>query len=69
MGLLAACGCKQITVIKLPSIGILSTGDELQEAGEFLKPGHVYDSNKITLITLLKENGFNPLDLGIAIDE
>ncbi|XP_029675933.1 gephyrin [Formica exsecta] len=69
MGLLAACGCKQITVVKLPSIGILSTGDELQEAGEFLKPGHVYDSNKITLITLLKENGFNPLDLGIAIDD
>ncbi|XP_070155978.1 gephyrin [Polyergus mexicanus] len=69
MGLLAACGCKQITVIKLPSIGILSTGDELQEAGELLKPGHVYDSNKITLITLLKENGFNSLDFGIAIDD
>ncbi|XP_072750094.1 gephyrin [Anoplolepis gracilipes] len=69
IGLLAACGCKQVTVIKLPSVGILSTGDELQEAGEFLRPGHVYDSNRITLITLLKENGFNPLDLGIAIDD
>ncbi|KAL6422800.1 hypothetical protein ACFW04_010774 [Cataglyphis niger] len=69
MGLLAACGCKQVTVTKLPAIGILSTGDELQEAGEFLRPGHVYDSNRITLITLLKENGFNPLDLGIAIDD
>lgn len=69
MGLLAACGCKQVTVNKLPSVGILSTGDELQEAGEFLKPGHVYDSNRITLITLLKENGFYPLDFGIAVDE
>ena len=69
MGLLAACGCEQVTVIKLPSVGILSTGDELQEAGQLLRPGHVYDSNRITLITLLKENGFNPLDLGIAIDE
>lgn len=69
MGLLAACGCKQVTVIKLPSVGVLSTGDELQEAGEFLKPGHVYDSNRITLITLLNENGFYPLDFGIAIDE
>lgn len=69
MGLLAACGCKQVTVNNLPSVGILSTGDELQEAGEFLKPGHVYDSNRITLITLLKENGYYPLDFGIAIDE
>ncbi|GAB1866256.1 Gephyrin [Camponotus japonicus] len=69
MGLLAACGCKQVTVNNLPSVGILSTGDELQEAGEFLKPGHVYDSNRITLITLLKENGYYPLDFGIAIDD
>ncbi|EFN68596.1 Gephyrin [Camponotus floridanus] len=69
MGLLAACGCKQVTVNKLPSVGVLSTGDELQEAGEFLKPGHVYDSNRITLITLLKENGYYPLDFGIAIDD
>lgn len=69
MGLLAACGCKLVTVFKLPTVGILSTGDELQEAGEPLKPGHVYDSNRITLIALLKENGFNSLDFGIAIDE
>lgn len=69
IGLLVACGCKFVTVTELPSIGILSTGDELQEAGELLRPGQVYDSNRITLISLLKENGFNPLDFGIAVDE
>ncbi|XP_025985946.2 gephyrin isoform X2 [Solenopsis invicta] len=68
MGLLMACGRKHVTVTKHPDIGILSTGDELQEAGEPLKPGKVYDSNKITLISLLKENGFDSLDFGIAVD-
>ena len=32
-------------------------------------PGHIYDSNKITLLSILKENGFDPLDMGIALDE
>lgn len=69
IGLLVACGCKFVKVTKLPCIGILSTGDELQEAGEPLRPGQVYDSNRITLISLLKENGFDSLDFGITIDE
>lgn len=69
MGLLAACGCEKIIVNKLPSVAVLSTGDELQVAGEPLRPGHVYDSNRVTLISLLQENGFKPLDLGIAVDE
>lgn len=69
IGLLVACGCKFVKVTKLPCIGILSTGDELQEAGEPLRPGQVYDSNRITLISLLKENGFDSLDFGITIDD
>lgn len=68
MGLLMASGCKYITVTELPRIGVLSTGDELQEVGEPLKPGRIYDSNRVTLISLLKENGFNPLDFGIVKD-
>lgn len=69
MGLLAACGNYKISVQKHPSIGILSTGDELQETGIALEPGHVYDSNRITLISLLKENNYNATDFGIAVDE
>ncbi len=69
MGLLASCGCSQIPVTWLPKIGVLSTGNELQNVGEVPKPGHVYDSNKITLVMMLKENGYNAVDLGIATDE
>ncbi|XP_014485463.1 PREDICTED: gephyrin [Dinoponera quadriceps] len=69
IGLLAACGVKEVTVTKLPSIGVLSTGNELQEIGQRLEPACVYDSNRITLITLLKENDFTALDFGISVDE
>lgn len=48
---------------------MLSTGDELQNPGTTLLSGHIYDSNKITLLSILKENGFDALDMGIAIDE
>ncbi|XP_018406290.1 PREDICTED: gephyrin [Cyphomyrmex costatus] len=68
IGVLAACGYKYVAVTLLPHIGILSTGDELQEPGEPLKPGQVYDSNRISLISLLKENGYNSLDFGIVTD-
>lgn len=69
LGLAAACGYKKLLVTDLPKIGVLSTGDELQNPGTTLLPGHIYDSNKITLLSILKENGFDPLDMGIAIDE
>ena len=69
MGILAACGFSQVPVTYLPKVGVLSTGNELQNAGETPKAGHVYDSNKITLIMMLKENGYTAIDLGIARDE
>ncbi|XP_043256387.1 gephyrin [Colletes gigas] len=69
LGLLSACGYTKVSVIDLPKVGVLSTGDELQCPGTDLMPGHIYDSNKVTLLSLLKENGLDPVDLGIAQDE
>ncbi|CAK9826558.1 Molybdenum cofactor synthesis protein cinnamon [Anthophora retusa] len=69
LGLAAACGYKKIPVNDFPKIGVLSTGDELQCPGTALMPGHIYDSNKVTLLTMLKENGFDSIDLGIALDD
>lgn len=37
--------------------------------GSALKLGQIRDSNKTTLITLLKKNGFPAHDAGIACDE
>lgn len=69
MGILASCGYTNVSVTKLPIVGVLSTGNELQQAGESPRPGHVYDSNKITLMMLLKEYGYLGKDMGISIDE
>ncbi|XP_036149976.1 gephyrin [Monomorium pharaonis] len=69
MAILAASGCKEVSVIEELRIGVLSIGDNLEEPGEALKPGYVHDINRITLISLLRHNGFSSLDLGIVNDK
>ncbi|XP_036145531.1 uncharacterized protein LOC105835215 [Monomorium pharaonis] len=69
LGLLTLCGIVAVPVFKVPSVGCLSIGDELKELGNNLPPGCVYDSNRITLISLLKENDYDPVDFGISADQ
>lgn len=67
---MAATGREKVLVVTPASIGILSIGDLLEEPGQPLRPGYVYDSNRISLIALLKDNGFNSIeDFGIVADE
>ena len=42
--------------------------EQLQDPGEPPKPGHVYDSNRVLLLSALKEYGFVAKDMGIAKD-
>jgi molybdenum cofactor synthesis domain-containing protein len=46
----------------------VSTGDELVDDGRPLEPGQIRDSNRLTLLTMLAESGFDGVDLGIAPD-
>ncbi|KRT79382.1 hypothetical protein AMK59_7880, partial [Oryctes borbonicus] len=69
IGVLATIGKTTITVFKRPSIGVLSTGNELQRHDEKLRSGHIRDSNKLTLLNLLIEYGYTGRDCGIARDE
>jgi len=69
VGLLAAVGVTQVLVSKQPRISVLSTGNEIQEPGEDLLPGHIRDSNKTTLLALLASNGVDAADAGIAKDD
>ena len=69
VGLLAAVGVTEVLVSKLPRVAVLSTGNEIQEPGEKLLPGHIRDSNKTTLLALLAGNGVNAIDAGIAKDD
>ena len=69
LGVLASCGVNEVIVYKMPKIGVISTGNELQEPREALQKGKIRDSNRITLLSLLKEYEFVAKDLGIAVDE
>ena len=68
LGLLAAQGIEQLEVFKQPRIGVFSTGDELRQPGQKLGSGQIYDSNRITIQSLLRTAGFDSVDLGIARD-
>lgn len=73
MGLLAACGIVEVKVSRLPRVGVMSTGNELQtqklSQKQSLEVGRIYDSNRITLHSLLEKKGLEPVDLGIINDE
>lgn len=55
-------------IFRRPTIGVISTGNELVHPEHNLKPGLIYDSNKVTLLTLLKSYGYDARDYGIAKD-
>nr|CAD7440819.1 unnamed protein product [Timema bartmani] len=68
LGLLATVGVVHVQVYKLPVVTVLSTGNELQDPGKPLETGCIRDSNKTTLVSLMKEAGFPVVDAGIARD-
>ena len=49
IGLLAAVGQDQVTVYRRPRVGLLSTGTELMDVGQPLRPAKIYNSNSYTL--------------------
>jgi molybdopterin molybdotransferase len=68
LGVLCSVGRERFPVVPAPVVGVLSTGDELVEGGGALLPGQIRDSNRRTLMALLRRDGFVAVDLGIAPD-
>ncbi len=54
IGLLAAIGKQSVSVIKRLRVSIISSGNELAEPGQALKPGQIYNSNRVMIETLLR---------------
>ncbi len=67
-GTLAALGDAKVWVWKRPTVGIISTGDELIAPGEKMELGKVYDSNAMVITHAVEELGCEPLLFGIVPD-
>ncbi|MFP3526943.1 molybdopterin molybdotransferase, partial [Pantoea sp. SIMBA_072] len=64
IGVLAAIGRAEVSVVRRPRMAILSTGDEIVAPGEPIRPGAVYDSNAAILAAAVEELGGEPVRLG-----
>ncbi len=69
IGMLAACGLAEVDVVRRPKVAVLSTGDELVQPGEPLKPGGIYDSNGAILAAAISETGGEPVLVGAFPDD
>jgi molybdenum cofactor synthesis domain-containing protein len=69
LGVLASIGVEKVAVYGRARVGVLSTGDELVDGSGALQPGQIRDSNRHTLLALVQQSGFEPVDLGLVGDD
>ena len=68
IALLGAMNHKKINVYRKPKVGILATGDEIIEVGDKTNKFNQPASSKPSIISLIKNWGGEPIDMGIARD-
>jgi molybdopterin molybdotransferase len=68
IGLLAAVGLTRVPVGRQPVAGLLATGSELQEPGQPLTPGRIYESNRLALAAVLRRAGAVPATFPLVAD-
>ncbi len=69
LGVLASLGLSEVSVFPAARVGVLSTGDELAHGAMPLRPGQIRDSNRPTLLAMVREAGCEAVDLGTAPDD
>ncbi len=68
IGLLASLNYSSIKVFKSPQVAIISTGNEIADVGDEIRPGQIRNSNSYTLYSEVKKYNALPRYLGIAKD-
>lgn len=69
LGLVASLGIAEVSAYRRLKVAIFSTGDELVSFGKPLEIGQVYDSNRFSLIGMLKKMGVELVDFGAIPDD
>jgi molybdopterin molybdotransferase len=68
-GLIAATGNAEVSVHRTPIVAIVTTGDELVQPGEALRPGQIYESNSVALSAAIQALGIHTVKVSHAKDE
>ncbi len=69
LGVLASVGHSSITAFGRPQIGVISTGNELVEENRSLRRGEIRDSNRHSIMAIVRTTGAEVVDLGIVRDD
>ncbi|MBK4716690.1 MULTISPECIES: molybdopterin molybdotransferase MoeA [Tenebrionibacter/Tenebrionicola group] len=67
--MLASLGIAQLPVIRRLRVAVFSTGDELQQPGQPLAEGQIYDTNRLAVHLMLEQLGCDVINLGIVRDD
>jgi molybdopterin molybdotransferase len=69
VGLLASLGLPNVRVWRRLRVAYFSTGDEVLSLGDSPQEGAVFDSNRYTVLGMLRRMGVDCIDLGVVPDE
>ncbi len=68
MGVLASLGIASLRIRRRLRVAVFSSGDEIRSIGETLDGSQIYDSNRYTISSLLKNLDAEVIDLGVVPD-
>jgi molybdopterin molybdotransferase len=69
LGMAGSLGLARVPVLRRLRVAYFSTGDEILSLGEPPREGAVYDSNRYTVLGLLKRLGCEVIDFGLVRDD
>lgn len=68
-GVAAACGYPGVRAFRKLRVALFTTGSELRQPGESIRPGEIYDANRFILRSLLAKPWIEIVDLGSHRDK